>query len=90
MNVKRYTHHWSSYKPSFMDEQGDGEYVRHSDYATLLTRHNALVEAVEWLQECEKFLRWVIQFNCPVTCEWLQVIYDARAEADRILSEEKK
>ncbi len=42
MSVKRYTHHWSSYKPSFMGEQSDGDYVSHSDYATLLASHNAL------------------------------------------------
>ena len=47
MSVKRYTHHRSSYKPSFMDEQGDGDYVIHSDYADLLARHNALVEAAK-------------------------------------------
>lgn len=46
MNVKRYTHDRSSYRPSFMDEQSDGDYVLHSDYATLLARHAALVEAV--------------------------------------------
>ncbi len=72
MIVKRYTHHWSSYKPSFMDEQSDGGYVLHSDYAALLTRHNALViehaallinntalvEAVEWEMECEDVAQW--------------------------------
>ena len=58
MSVKRYTHHWSSYKPSFMDEQGDGDYVIHSDYATLLARHNALKEALLQIKEYANGQNW--------------------------------
>ena len=37
----------------FMKVRKQGKFVLHSDYAALLTRHNALVEAVAWERECE-------------------------------------
>ena len=52
MSVKRYAHHWSSYKPSFMDEQGDG------DYADLLARHTALKEAILQIKEYANGQNW--------------------------------
>ena len=36
------------------EEKPDGRYVLHSDYANILTRHTALVEAVAWMRECDK------------------------------------
>lgn len=76
-----------------------GEVVRDllDSYATLLTRHNALAEAVAWERECEGCLHWVqIQFaeimylNGPL-CDLDEIsdLYDAaRAEVDRLIGGE--
>ena len=52
-------------------EVADGDYVLHSDYAALLARHNALVEAVK-------------KMRSEMTVEGY--IF-ARAEVDRLLEE---
>ena len=71
-------------------ECSSGRYVLHSDYITLLARHNARVEAVEWYLECDA---------CPLknTTEaekhGFAAIWatrrTARAEVERLLLEEK-
>lgn len=53
----------------------------------LLTRHNALVDAVKWLVECEYFYRWTTQYHCLVPHEWKRVVYHARAEVDKLLED---
>lgn len=100
MNVKRYTHDRSSYRPSFMDEQSDGDYVLHSDYAALLARHAAPVEAVAWERECCQDIRPLVAWAglyvlhgedyVDAVAEALREIQGAaRAEVDRLLQEEK-
>ena len=60
------------------------------DYATLLARHNALKEAVAWERECES--AWYSD-NLPLSASALHAMHEsfiaARAEVDRLLSEEK-
>lgn len=59
------------------------------DYATLLTRHNALVEAVAWVKECELVRHYVI-FEALETCALREItssISSARAEVDRLIAE---
>ena len=65
------------------------------DYAALLARHNALVEAVAWEREVE-WLNDLIteQYACvsemPPEEEEISVSYfEARAEVDRLLSGDK-
>ena len=69
----------------------DGEYVKYSDYAALLASHNALREAVEWRKECE-LVRHYVLFEALETCALREItssIFAARAEVDRLLSEEE-
>jgi hypothetical protein len=56
----------------------DGRYVLHSDYAALLARYNTLVEAVSWM----------LYIDTPENFEGGKHI-KARAEVDRLLSQEK-
>lgn len=44
-----------------LEELPTGRFVRHSDYATLLTSYNALVEAVAWEREFDETLVWLVQ-----------------------------
>jgi len=60
------------------EEKPDGIYVPHSDYASLLSRHAALVEAVKWML-------WI---DTPENFDGGKHI-KARAEVERLLSEEK-
>ena len=56
MSVKRYDFDCYAFYDSArlsVNECEDGDYVRHSDYATLETRHNALVDAVKSVLEWE-------------------------------------
>ena len=55
--------------------------------ASLLARHNELVEAVAWLVECDYFDRWTTQYHCLVSHEWMRVVYHARSEVDRLIGE---
>ena len=90
MNVKRYDFDCYAFYDTArlnVNECEDGDYVLHSDYAALLARHNALVDAVEWLVECEYFYRWTTQYHCLVSHEWKRVIYHARVEVDKLLQE---
>ena len=69
-----------------------GEYVKYSEYAALLARHNALREAVAWERECGKELMY--QFDADFTPayafrEMQKINAFARAEVDRLLMEEK-
>ena len=87
MSVKRYIHDRSSYKPSFMDERSDGNYVLHSDYASLLARHNALMDAVATARKqiqmiCHELQKTIGGVNVPLLMEDL-------VEVDRLLLEEK-
>ena len=54
----------------------DGALVLHSDYAALLTRHNALVEAVKWM----------LYIDTPENFEGGKHI-KARAEVDRLIAD---
>ena len=84
MSVKRYTHDRSSYRPSFMDEQSDGDYVLHSDYTALLARHNALVEAVENERRLE-----TAQDDFDAPDDHFDAMTAARAEVDRLIANER-
>jgi len=70
--------------------EGCGRIAGKFDYTTLLARHNALVEAVAWERECECFDRWATHTCQPVTYEWDQVIFAARAEVDRLIANESE
>lgn len=68
-------------------ECSSGRYVHHSDYATLLARHNALVEAVAWEREC-----WTCPLKNRSNAEkngfselWASRRH-ARAEVDRLIA----
>ena len=89
MSVKRYGQCFN-----MMVELREGDYVLHSDYTTLLTRHNALVEAVAWERELDETLVWLVQTG--LYPRDMAGKYDlanerecARAEVDRLLQEEK-
>ena len=56
--------------------------VKRSDYAALLARHNALVEAVAWERECDEFLKSKT-YSFFVAWGYLQ---SARAEVDRLIA----
>jgi len=61
-----------------------------SDYAALLTRHNALVEAVAWLRGVDDVReRFAAEF--PWIRRWSsldQYVNEARAEVDRLIANE--
>jgi hypothetical protein len=91
MIVKRYDFDCYAFYDSArlsVNECEDGDYVLYSDYAALLARHNALVEAVAWMLECDA---------CPLknTTEAEKHGFSAiwatrraaRAEVDRLLQE---
>lgn len=75
MSVKRYDFDcYAFYDSARLDVQEceDGDYVLHSDYASLLARHNVLREAVAKYFKSER----------------LEILKrDARAEVDRLLQE---
>ena len=113
MSVKRYVLDESALTGGMeMFEDDDGDYILHSDYATieeerdklarevmrlvnineqLHDRHNALREAVAWERECIRQLDYVGKFwdddNVPGR-ELIMILDAARAEVDRLLSEE--
>ena len=88
-DVKRYTIDENSLIGGMdMLEDDDGDYVLHSDYATLLARHNALVEAVAWLREVDDVREWLMEF--PWLRKWSgldQCMNEARAEVDRLVAD---
>ena len=69
-----------------VNECEDGDYVHHSDYAALETRHNALVEAVVWDRECQWFT-YRRPMSIDAMKELLRTRYAARAEVDRLMEE---
>lgn len=82
-----------------INECEDGDYVLHSDYAALLSRHNALVEAVAWERECCQDIRPLVAWAdlyvrhgedyVDAVADDLCTIQDAaRAEVDRLIGEE--
>ena len=69
-----------------------------ADYATLLSRHNALVEAVAWERECCQDIRPLVAWAglyvlhgedyVDAVAEALREIQDAaRAEVDRLIAD---
>ena len=60
----------------------------HSDYAALLARHNALVEAVAWERECIRQLDYVGRFwdddNVPGR-ELIMILDAARTDVKELL-----
>ena len=73
-------------------------YLHEDDVDTLLARHNALVEAVKWERECEDVAHWRYEVwvmaevgsgDCEIYTVAQCIHHAARAEVDRILSEEK-
>ena len=78
-----------------------GRYVLHFDYAALLARHNALVEAVAWERECCQDIRPLVAWAglyvlhgedyVDAVAEALREIQDAaRAEVDRLIATDCK
>jgi hypothetical protein len=72
-----------------INECEDGDYVLHSDYAALLARHNALVEAVhkamDRTADCDKK-----QTNEQLVADVVylkRLLVDARAEVNKLLQE---
>ena len=84
MSVTRYTIYYNERERGmYVTESQDGKYCLHSDYAALLARHNALVEAVaKYCDEVDK-----IDNEYPSTIAELDVYQSARAEVDRLLGE---
>ena len=97
--MKRYTIYYNEReRDMYVAESQDGKYVLHSDYTTLLARHNALVEAVAWERECCQDIRPLVAWAglyvlhgedyVDAVAEALRDIQDAaRAEVDRLLEE---
>ena len=54
----------------------------------LLTRHNALVEAVAWLRECEDCDQWAFEEFWVYDDELTEICEAARAEVDRLIGGE--
>ena len=95
MNVKRYDFDcYAFYDSARLDvnECEDGDYVLHDDYAILLARHTALVEAVAWERECIRQLDCAGKFweddNIPGR-ELIKILDAARVEVDRLIAEPK-
>ena len=93
MSVKRY-----ELTDNGVEVFSDGRYVLHSDYAALLVRHNALVEAVKWERECEDVAHWRYEVwemaevgsgDCEIYTVAQCIRDEARAEVDRLLSGDK-
>ena len=63
-----------------------------NDYAALLARHNALVEAVAWERECDECGEWLNIAWWDANEIDLHEIWDiyecARAEVDRLIANE--
>ena len=71
---------------------------RDLEFAALLTRHNALVEAVAWERECEGVAHWRYEVwemaevgsgDCEIYTVAQCIRDEARAEVDRLLSGDK-
>ena len=76
------------YRVSIPSYKG-GEVVTADEHDALLTRHNALVEAVAWVKECELVRHYVI-FEALETCALREItssISSARAEVDRLIAD---
>ena len=92
MSVKRYTIYYNEReRDMYVAESQDGKYCLHSDYAALLARHNALVEAVAWEREVEELNSFITElYACvsevaPEECEIDASHFAARAEVDRLI-----
>ena len=100
MSVKRYDFDCYAFYDSArlsVNECDDGDYVLYSDYAALLARHNALVEAVAWERECCQDIRPLVAWAglyvlhgeayVDAVAEALREIQDAaRAEVNRLIA----
>jgi len=64
---------------------GTGRYVLYADYAGAERRLVELQEAVRWERECERFDRWATHTCRPVSHEWDQVIFCARAAVEKLM-----
>lgn len=58
-----------------------------ADHATLLARHNALREAVEWERECDYLWEFGPVLSNIAIDELLWSMMSARAEVDRLIAE---
>lgn len=98
MSVKRYDFDCYAFYDRArlnVNECADGDYVLHSDYESLLARHNALVEAVAALLREQNVLTSVTRSTYdPVQLmdrsEQRDKVRSARAEVDRLLEEQTK
>ena len=82
MSVKRYDFDcYAFYDSARLDVQEceDGDYVLHSDYAALLARHNALVEAKQTISECLQDTA----FRNGVKAGWNAAFIKDNTEAER-------
>ena len=96
MSVKRYQMQESSFGPFVAYK----DYLKlDNDYAALLARHNALVEAVAWERDCCQDIRPLFAWSglylrhgegyVDGVAEDLRAIQDAaRAEVDRLIASE--
>ena len=93
MSVKRYDFDGNAdgyFDDPFMKVREKGKFVLHSEYAALEARHDALREAVAWERECREVLNWLRTFrDWPELTEAGCSHRAARAEVDRLLSEEE-
>lgn len=83
MSVKRYDFEFCQ-----SVECENGHYVLHSDYATLLARHNVLVEAVRGLLGSLDNGEFKTTITHSIAVEVAEKVYRFnRAEVDRLLEE---
>lgn len=73
----------------FIRSNSVGRFVLHSDYAALLARHNALVEAVAWYLECDACpLKNTTEAEKHGFAALWATRRAARAEVDKLLQKE--
>jgi hypothetical protein len=88
-NVKRYTTEGIPDKAaSWCREEHDGDMVRYHDYATLLARYNALVEAMAWERKAADAHSFARVLSGYGQLAWAtENLKKARAEVDRLIAD---
>ena len=90
MSVKRYTIYYNEReRDMYVAESQDGKYIHHSDYAALLVRHNALLEAMKrYFASCASEQKIGIDEMADEEYHaWYTERIAAHAEVDRLLEE---
>lgn len=87
MSITTYCEMCREYNAAAVDFRNQAANAQ-SDLAALLTRHNALVEAVAWERETSVFWEFGRTYTLVANDEALESMFAARAEADRLIANE--